>query len=70
MRSARRSVSPSISRPWAKKGDEMKDTVTLRHRDSMKQERVAIKDLPGIDPAADYLLVSQQIVKKSQGLKP
>ena len=30
------------------KGDELKDTVTLRHRDSMKQERVAIKDLLGI----------------------
>ena len=24
-----------------------KDTVTLRHRDSMKQERIAIADLPG-----------------------
>jgi len=30
------------------KGDELKDTVTLRHRDSMKQERVAIKDLLGL----------------------
>jgi glycyl-tRNA synthetase len=30
------------------KGDELKDTVTLRHRDSMKQERVAIKKLLGI----------------------
>jgi glycyl-tRNA synthetase len=30
------------------KGPELRDTVTLRHRDSMKQERVAIKDLPGI----------------------
>jgi glycyl-tRNA synthetase len=30
------------------KGDELKDTVTLRHRDSMKQERVHIKDLLGI----------------------
>jgi glycyl-tRNA synthetase len=27
------------------KGPELQDTVTLRHRDSMKQERVAIKDL-------------------------
>jgi len=27
------------------RGDELRDTVTLRHRDSMKQERVAIKDL-------------------------
>ena len=26
-------------------GDELKETVTLRHRDSMKQERVAIADL-------------------------
>ncbi len=26
-------------------GDELKDTVTLRHRDSMEQERVAISDL-------------------------
>lgn len=26
-------------------GDEMKDTVTLRHRDSMEQERIAIADL-------------------------
>jgi glycyl-tRNA synthetase len=30
------------------KGDELKNTVTLRHRDSMKQERVAIKELLGI----------------------
>ena len=30
------------------RGDELRDTVTLRHRDSMKQERVAIKDLLGI----------------------
>jgi glycyl-tRNA synthetase len=30
------------------KGDELKDTVTLRHRDSMKQERVAIKELLGV----------------------
>ncbi len=30
------------------KGAELKDTVTLRERDSMKQERVAIKDLPQI----------------------
>jgi len=29
-------------------GPELQDTVTLRHRDSTKQERVAIKDLPGI----------------------
>ncbi len=29
------------------KGDEIRDTVTLRHRDSMKQERIAIKDLLG-----------------------
>ena len=29
-------------------GPELLDTVTLRHRDSMKQERVAIKDLPAI----------------------
>jgi glycyl-tRNA synthetase len=28
------------------RGDEMKDTVTLRHRDSMQQERVKIADLP------------------------
>src|SRR5438445_2432524 len=28
------------------KGEELRDTVTLRDRDSMKQERVAIKDLP------------------------
>jgi len=26
----------------------LRDTVTLRERDSMKQERVAIKDLPSI----------------------
>ena len=30
------------------KGAELKDTVTLRERDSMKQERVAIKDLTDI----------------------
>ena len=30
------------------KDDELRDTVTLRDRDSMKQERVAIKDLPQI----------------------
>jgi len=30
------------------KGEEPRDTVTLRDRDSMKQERVAIKDLPQI----------------------
>ena len=29
------------------KGPELKDTVTLRDRDSMKQERVKIADLPG-----------------------
>ena len=28
------------------KGPEMKDTVTLRDRDTLKQERIAIKDLP------------------------
>jgi glycyl-tRNA synthetase len=28
------------------KGEELRDTVTVRDRDSMKQERVAIKDLP------------------------
>jgi glycyl-tRNA synthetase len=28
------------------KGEELRDTVTLRDRDSMKQERVTIKDLP------------------------
>jgi glycyl-tRNA synthetase len=28
------------------KGEELRDTVTLRDRDSMKQERVAIKELP------------------------
>src|SRR5438046_2098736 len=30
------------------KGEELRDTVTLRDRDSMKQERIAIKDLPQI----------------------
>jgi glycyl-tRNA synthetase len=30
------------------KGEELRDTVTLRDRDSMKQERVAIKDLPQV----------------------
>jgi glycyl-tRNA synthetase len=30
------------------KGAALKDTVTLRERDSMKQERVAIKDVPNI----------------------
>ncbi len=30
------------------KGDELKDTVTLRDRDTMKQERVKISDLAGI----------------------
>ncbi len=29
------------------KGPELKDTVTLRHRDSMLQERLPISDLPG-----------------------
>jgi glycyl-tRNA synthetase len=29
-------------------GPELKDTVTLRHRDSMKQERVKIADLPAL----------------------
>lgn len=29
------------------RGDELRDTVTLRHRDSMKQERVKIDDLLG-----------------------
>ena len=28
------------------RGDELKDTVTLRHRDSMQQERIKIADLP------------------------
>ena len=27
------------------KDEALRDTVTLRHRDSMKQERIAIKDL-------------------------
>ena len=30
------------------KGPELKDTVTLRHRDTMKQERVKITDLPSL----------------------
>ncbi|RYD83725.1 MAG: glycine--tRNA ligase [Verrucomicrobiaceae bacterium] len=30
------------------RGDELKDTVTLRHRDSMTQERVKISDLLGL----------------------
>src|SRR5512140_3333481 len=30
------------------KGPELKDTVTLRERDTMKQERVKIADLPAI----------------------
>jgi glycyl-tRNA synthetase len=30
------------------KGDDLKDTVTLRERDSMKQERVKIADLPAM----------------------
>jgi len=29
-------------------GPDLKDTVTLRHRDSMKQERVRISDLPAL----------------------
>jgi glycyl-tRNA synthetase len=29
-------------------GPELKDTVTLRDRDSMKQERVKISDLPAM----------------------
>jgi glycyl-tRNA synthetase len=29
------------------RGDELRDTVTLRHRDSMQQERVKISDLLG-----------------------
>src|SRR5438876_6810538 len=33
------------------KGEELRDTVTLRDRDSMKQERVAIKDLPHLIPS-------------------
>ena len=28
------------------RGEELKDTVTLRHRDSMKQERMPIAELP------------------------
>jgi glycyl-tRNA synthetase len=28
-------------------GPEKQDTVTLRHRDSMQQERIPIADLPG-----------------------
>jgi glycyl-tRNA synthetase len=28
------------------KGPELQDTVTLRERDSMKQERIKISDLP------------------------
>ena len=28
------------------KGPELKDTVTLRDRDTLKQERIAIKELP------------------------
>ena len=27
-------------------GPELRDTVTVRHRDSMEQERIAIKELP------------------------
>jgi glycyl-tRNA synthetase len=30
------------------KGPELADTVTLRDRDTMKQERVKIADLPGL----------------------
>jgi glycyl-tRNA synthetase len=30
------------------KGPELKDTVTLRDRDTMKQDRVPIRDLPSI----------------------
>ncbi|MEP6955923.1 MAG: His/Gly/Thr/Pro-type tRNA ligase C-terminal domain-containing protein, partial [Chthoniobacterales bacterium] len=30
------------------RGDELRDTVTLRHRDSMQQERVKIGDLLGV----------------------
>lgn len=30
------------------KGAELKDTVTLRERDTMKQERVKIADLPSL----------------------
>src|SRR3954468_23630501 len=30
------------------RGDELKDTVTLRHRDSMQQERVKITELLGV----------------------
>ena len=30
------------------KGPELEDTVTLRHRDTMKQERVKIADLPAL----------------------
>jgi glycyl-tRNA synthetase len=30
------------------KDPALRDTVTLRDRDSMKQERVLVKDLPGI----------------------
>src|SRR5213082_2221526 len=30
------------------RGEELRDTVTLRDRDSMKQERILVKDLPGI----------------------
>src|SRR5947209_10764030 len=33
------------------KGEELRDTVTLRDRDSMKQERVAIKDLAHLIPS-------------------
>ena len=33
---------------FGEKDSALRDTVTLRERDSMKQERVAIKDLPQI----------------------
>src|SRR6476620_9558450 len=33
------------------RGEGLRDTVTLRDRDSMKQERVAIKDLPQLIPS-------------------
>ena len=45
-----------IGTPWCvtidfetlgENGDELKDTVTIRERDSMKQERIAISELRG-----------------------
>ena len=42
---ARLSASPLISTRWASKAPELKDTVTLRDRDTMKQQRVKISDL-------------------------